>query len=215
MLRRRAESGRFCCCVVIVVGFFSVNAVAETPSWGNGIDVEAPHPDSKGRSGRWWWPGSARDGVKGNGGRVFGKWEREETVSEEESVPPPPVEIPYSFVCGAGRIRLNYILFPFDSVELSPVAKAEVDKYVEKLKKFPQDTLELVGHTDDVGPEAYNLQLGLRRAEAMKAYMVENGVARERIACSSKGEAEPAVPNDSPANRALNRRVGYVYTIGP
>ena len=112
------------------------------------------------------------------------------------------------------KIVLNNVLFASDSVEIRPEGKAEIEKVVAEMGKFNGDTVTCVGHTDDTGSEAYNQQLGLRRAQAVVDYMKASGITPERVKAESKGETEPAVPNNTPANRALNRRVVFQYKLG-
>ena len=65
----------------------------------------------------------------------------------------------------------------------------------------------LTGHTDNYGDPEQNLRyFGMKRAESLKAYMVNQGVDASQIRCESKGQNEPIAPNDSRANRAKNRR---------
>ena len=70
--------------------------------------------------------------------------------------------------------------------------------------------IELTGHTDDVGDDASNLSLSQRRAVAVKAYLVKNGVAETRVQAKGYGETQPQVPNDSDINRAKNRRTEFL-----
>lgn len=110
-------------------------------------------------------------------------------------------------------IRLNSILFKNDSSELLPEGKVEADKLVTEMKKYPKDTVVFVGHTDDVGSTEYNLALSRRRAEAVRDYVISQGIAPERLSIEAKGESEPALPNDTPTNRVLNRRVSFKYNV--
>ncbi len=188
--------------------------------WGNSPELQSPHPDSKGRSGHWWWPEYSDDRPKeadhvGNRGRVFGNWEASES-SESSNTPAPPEPpdwVPGQTIGCGSYIRFNNIIFLSDSVALSKEGKAEADKLIGEMSKFPKDTAVCVGHTDDVGTESYNLQLGLRRAQAVVDYIATNGISPERLRAESKGETEPAVRNDTPVNRALNRRVVFEVTL--
>lgn len=188
-------------------------------NWGNTPGLRPAHPDSRGRSGHWWWPETSaqQDNVpagKGNGGRVFGSIPGLPSQSEDFSgdLTRPSVVEPLTTICTA--IVLNNILFTSDSVALRPEGAAEADKLILEMKKFGKDTLVCVGHTDDMGDAEYNQKLGLRRAQAVVDYMAANGIARERLRAESKGETEPAAPNNTPANRALNRRVVFEIRYG-
>ena len=68
-------------------------------------------------------------------------------------------------------------------------------------------SIEIAGHTDAVGPEDYNQRLSEQRAEAVKAYLVERGVAADRISVVGYGELQPRSTNDTVEGRRLNRRV--------
>ncbi len=103
------------------------------------------------------------------------------------------------------------VLFENNKAALLPEAKAELDKICADLKKYEKDRITIIGHTSDSGIHEYNEALGLRRAEAAKAYMIEQGIAAERIQVKSMADEKPAVPNDSPANMKLNRRVTFEY----
>ena len=67
--------------------------------------------------------------------------------------------------------------------------------------------IRIDGHTDDVGPAELNMQLSKRRAEAVRNWLVDQGVDEDRLRTRAFGPARPAVPNDSPENRQRNRRV--------
>lgn len=85
--------------------------------------------------------------------------------------------------------------------------KAVVDELCEKMKEDKSIKIVITGHTDNYGDPRQNLEFyGIRRAEALKKYMVEQGVDAAQIRCDSKGDTEPIAPNDTRANRAKNRR---------
>jgi outer membrane protein OmpA-like peptidoglycan-associated protein len=73
----------------------------------------------------------------------------------------------------------------------------------------PSMHIELSAHTDDVGSEQYNQRLSQKRGEAAKHYLVRQGIEAERIVAKGYGKNKPLVPNDSDANRAINRRVEF------
>lgn len=105
-------------------------------------------------------------------------------------------------------------LFDFDKAVLKPAGKADLDELARRIHAL--DALEVVvatGHTDSTGPEAYNMKLSLRRAEAVKAYLVSRGVPAENIYVEGKGETSPIATNSTRAGRAQNRRV-EVEVIG-
>ncbi len=201
--------------------------------WGNTGAEPLPQADSQGRSGYWWWPieppagsdatramvgggcGGVRAGADtdlwGNRGIVYHAWEKPEPPAAVTPPPPPPPAEP---VPTRTKVMLNNVLFDFDKSELKPEGKQEVDKLIAEMKKYPGDAVVLHGHTCDIGDAAYNEGLGMRRANAVKNYMVEHGIAADRVKTVSHGENNPAVPNDGPANRKLNRRVEFEISMG-
>lgn len=98
--------------------------------------------------------------------------------------------------------------FPFGSTEKEYDPK--VDEYLVKLAERVKKTGEkvtLTGHTDNVGDDVTNAQLGMERARAIKAILVRNGVSAEQVETVSKGEKQPVASNDTDEGRHENRRV--------
>jgi len=104
------------------------------------------------------------------------------------------------------------VLFGFDESSLSDEAKACLDVLAGVLKEENKNIyMEIQGHTDNTGPEDHNLALGQARAEVVMRYLhMEQGVPLHRMNVFSYGESKPVVENDTPANRAKNRRVTIV-----
>ncbi|MEW6695343.1 MAG: TolC family outer membrane protein [Pseudomonadota bacterium] len=98
-------------------------------------------------------------------------------------------------------------LFDFDKAVVTAQGKAELDKLVDKIKAANLDVAIAVGHTDSVGSEAYNERLSLRRAEAVKAYLVSKGIPAAKVRTEGRGEREPIADNATAEGRAKNRRV--------
>lgn len=78
----------------------------------------------------------------------------------------------------------------------------------------PRITLEVQGHTDNVGAAAHNQKLSQQRADAVKAYLVKRGTPDARLVSKGYGMTQPLVPNNSASNKALNRRVQFIRTEG-
>jgi len=103
--------------------------------------------------------------------------------------------------------------FDFDKSVLKPAGKAKLKELVEKIKSVRIEVFIVVGHTDNVGTNAYNQKLSERRAEAVKAYLVSLGVAKNSIYTEGKGESAPVADNKTAVGRGKNRRV-EVEVIG-
>ncbi|GHS84815.1 hypothetical protein FACS1894201_03720 [Bacteroidia bacterium] len=103
--------------------------------------------------------------------------------------------------------------YPLNSTVLSEQQKALLDeKAALILQHYPDAPIIIEGHTDNSGTHAINMLLSQERADVVKDYLIQKGIAANRITTVSKAEAEPLVPNDSEANRMKNRRV--VVRIG-
>lgn len=97
--------------------------------------------------------------------------------------------------------------FDFDKATLKPDGKAKLDDLASKLGALNLEVIIAVGHTDSVGSDAYNQKLSIRRAEAVKGYLVNKGVDAKRVYTEGKGEKQPVATNKTAAGRAQNRRV--------
>jgi OOP family OmpA-OmpF porin len=99
------------------------------------------------------------------------------------------------------------VMYGFDSAEIKSEAFPMLDEAVSILKKNPELKVEIDGHTDNIGPAAYNMNLSERRAKAIMEYFVDKGVEAERLTTKGFGLTKPAVSNDTKEGRAKNRRV--------
>ena len=103
------------------------------------------------------------------------------------------------------------VKFPSDRDALSPEAEARLTELANRLKAENVNVyLEIQGHTDSAGPEAYNDQLGAARAEAVRRSLSRQGIALNRMATISYGEEAPVADNTTAEGRAQNRRVAIV-----
>ena len=97
--------------------------------------------------------------------------------------------------------------FDFDKAVLKPAGKAALDDLVAKVKGINLEVIIAVGHTDSIGSDAYNQKLSVKRAEAVKAYLVSKGIEKNRIYTEGKGKTHPVADNKTKDGRAKNRRV--------
>ncbi|OGS92667.1 MAG: hypothetical protein A2061_02690 [Gallionellales bacterium GWA2_59_43] len=104
-------------------------------------------------------------------------------------------------------IVINGAFFDTDSAVLKPEGKEKLDVVVKFAEKYTGSNLDVTGHTDSSGSEAWNRELSAARAESVKTYLIDNGVAADRIATSSLASTQPIATNETVEGRALNRRV--------
>lgn len=97
--------------------------------------------------------------------------------------------------------------FDFNKSVLKPEGKAKLDDLVGKVKGINLEVIIAVGHTDSVGSDAYNQKLSIARSEAVKAYLVSQGIEKNRVYTEGKGEKQPVADNKTAEGRAKNRRV--------
>ena len=97
--------------------------------------------------------------------------------------------------------------FDFDKYVLKPEGKAKLDDLVGKVKGVNLEVIIAVGHTDSIGTVEYNQKLSVRRAEAVKAYLVSKGIEKNRVYTEGKGEKQPVADNKTAEGRAKHRRV--------
>lgn len=102
------------------------------------------------------------------------------------------------------------ILFDIDRTDVKPVAQTNLKKLAMSLQNNPQTNILVVGHTDSTGTASHNMDLSIRRAGAVKSYLITSGVAGSRLSTQGKGETEPIADNRTADGRSQNRRVEIV-----
>ena len=102
--------------------------------------------------------------------------------------------------------------FDFNKAVLKADGKSKLDALVESLKGVAVDVVIVVGHTDSVGTDTYNQRLSLARANSVKTYLVDKGIASQRIRTEGRGESQPVADNATEEGRARNRRVEIQVT---
>lgn len=134
-------------------------------------------------------------------------------VAQAPILPPALATNPPATVPQVIKVTLQTdALFDFDKSIIKPEGRARLNEFVQQLQTVKYDLIMVVGHTDSIGSEAYNMRLGQRRAEAVKAYLISKGI-NTKIHASSRGEREPIADNRTIDGRAKNRRV-VVEVIG-
>lgn len=115
-------------------------------------------------------------------------------------VPPPAAQMP----------GLQGVNFDFDRAAIRKEDAEKLDQDVATLKEWGDVKVEVAGHTDSVGTEAYNRGLSLRRADAVRNYLVDKGIAADRLTVKGYGESSPIADNGTAEGRLMNRRVELV-----
>ncbi len=105
------------------------------------------------------------------------------------------------------RIVLRGVTFDFNSADLGADAASILDAAVASLEEAPEAEVVVAGHSDSVGSDAYNQQLSERRASSVRDYLVDHGIAAERLEVKGFGESQPVADNSTAEGRAENRRV--------
>lgn len=131
----------------------------------------------------------------------------EPVVMQPEVQPPAPVVQPAPQPVSEKVSFAAEALFDFDRAVVKPEGKAGLDDLMSKLQGMDTEVMIAVGHTDSVGSDAYNQKLSLRRADAVKAYLVSKGLDQARLYTEGKGETQPIADNATAEGRAKNRRV--------
>jgi len=108
------------------------------------------------------------------------------------------------------KIILKGVNFDFDMDTLQAQSYPVLNNVVNVANKNPQWNFVLIGHTDGMGSDAYNMDLSMRRVTTVQRYLVDKGVAQTRLAIDWKGEREPIATNDTAEGRAENRRVELI-----
>jgi len=131
-------------------------------------------------------------------------WDPEETATPPPPPPPTPAPLPPPV---SRKIVLRGVHFDFDRSEIRSDSRPVLDEAASALKENSNVRISVEGHTDNVGSDAYNEKLSVRRAEAVFRYMVNQGISPERMEVIGYGESRPVADNDTDSGRAQNRRV--------
>lgn len=107
-------------------------------------------------------------------------------------------------------IELNYVEFETGASDLTDLSRYQLDDLAGILRKYPEMRVEIAGHTDNQGEPESNQTLSESRAQAVQAYLVEKGIAADRLVTRGYGQTRPKASNDTEDGRAQNRRIEFV-----
>lgn len=119
----------------------------------------------------------------------------------------PPLSLSEAELKVGVTLSLRNIHFAFDKADLLPQSFTQLDELVAILKAKPTMVIRINGHTDNIGKTTYNLSLSQDRAQAVKAYLTDNGIPAERLSAQGYGASLPLADNRTEEGRQLNRRV--------
>ncbi|PIV75425.1 MAG: hypothetical protein COW55_05570 [Rhodobacteraceae bacterium CG17_big_fil_post_rev_8_21_14_2_50_65_11] len=102
------------------------------------------------------------------------------------------------------------ILFDTDSAAIRASLQSDLRALARNVQRYPNSTIDVIGHTDNTGSAEYNQDLSARRATAVAGVLLEQGVAPSRVRSFGRGEAEPVATNLTPEGRQQNRRVEII-----
>lgn len=106
---------------------------------------------------------------------------------------------------------MSNLFFAYNSYEFDERSFSELDLWVNFFQGRRDVAIELIGHTDNVGSDEYNLQLSRKRAEAVAAYLVSKGISADRLSVKGFGSENPIADNDTEEGRSKNRRVDIKF----
>lgn len=143
------------------------------------------------------------------GGALIGRYMDKQAAAMEKKVDNAQI------VRQGDRLLVNFnsqILFGVDQDDLKHQARQDLAEFARVLNDYPDTNVVIQGHTDSTGPGEYNEELSWRRAQAVVAFLEDEGVRRGRLSAQGLGEGEPAASNTTEEGRRLNRRVHIEIT---
>ncbi len=197
--------------IIAAAAFASAAGAQEINNWRNAAgEVWKNAAGECWRSGAWT-PATAAPGCDGAVAPAPKAAPAPAPAPAPQAAPAPaPARAPAPAPAPAAASKVTYAadaFFDFDKAVLKPEGKAKLDDLASKVKAINLEVIIAVGHTDSVGADAYYQKLSVRRAEAVKAYLVTKGIEKNRVYTEGKGEKQPVADNKTTEGRAKNRRV--------
>ncbi len=127
----------------------------------------------------------------------------------QENLIPVSLDVLLDPVKAGATAVLNNIFFEYNKYDLQEKSVTELDKVIRFLNDNPTLRIEISGHTDNQGTPAYNVQLSLKRAQAVVKYLTDHGIVSTRLTQKGYGADKPLAPNDTEENRQINRRIEF------
>ena len=168
----------------------------------------------------YWTPADAVDGCDGSIAKSKDGADKSAAKSSDAApaaakpaapaAEPAPAAVPAPVAVEPKAEKVSFAadaFFDFDKAVLKAEGKAKLEDLVAKLKGTDIEVIVATGHTDWTGTDAYNMKLSMRRAKAVKAFLVAKGIPESRVFTEGKGEREPVADNRTREGRAKNRRV--------
>jgi outer membrane protein OmpA-like peptidoglycan-associated protein len=131
------------------------------------------------------------------------------SLKNQSATDPLVLSVPLYPIEAGGKVVLKNIFFDVDQYVLKTESKIELDKLVSFLKANATLTIEVSGHTDNSGNKQKNLDLSFNRAKAVVSYLVEQGIASNRLTARGYADAQPIADNKTEAGRKQNRRTEF------
>jgi outer membrane protein OmpA-like peptidoglycan-associated protein len=110
------------------------------------------------------------------------------------------------------KIELEGVFFDTGKSDILPTSETVLNRVFKTLKDNPQVNVEISGHTDNVGNKKKNQKLSEERANSVRTWLINKGISESRMTAKGYGDAQPKVANDTPENKAKNRRIEMTRT---
>lgn len=130
-------------------------------------------------------------------------------LKNQTATEPLVLDVPLTPIIVGEKVVLNNVFFEVDKFDLKEESKVELDKLVAFMKANPTIAIELGGHTDNTGIKQKNMDLSTNRAKAVHTYLLNNGIAANRLSYKGYADTQPVADNKTEAGRKLNRRTEF------